>query len=401
MYAMLFTILLLTIGLSSPSFAKDSNRYTEKTLVANKQKYKPSFATDKTLINAWGVAIRPAGAGGHFWVLGKDKSFEYVGDVKASTDEKLKKLHQDDLKIVTLPVGGKENTATGVVFNQGKEFTITQQVKGAAPITAPAKFLFASDGGIISAWTERKKEDGTFDRAPDALSVIDESKDGAQFFGLAINKDNSRIYAADFGKNPGIKVYDGEFKKADIAFDQPFDDNKNGKVDAGEYAPFNVQALGDSIFVTYAKTQACPKEEIKKKTCAKGEIFAGEEDTSKPGQGRVAEFDENGKLVAVWNDGGKLSAPWGVANAPDDFGALSGKFLVANFGDGTIAAYDRTTREFVDVVRDAKGKPLAIDKIWGLVFGNGASLGDKDALYYTAGPDDEKDGRFGSIRVAD
>ena len=150
-----------------------------------------------------------------------------------------------------------------------------------------------------------------------------------------------------------IKVFDGKFQPLPIAFDTPFDDNKNGKVDPGEYAPFNVQALTTPegkhhIFVAYAKTQACNKEGLEKKECRKGELYAGEEDTSKPGQGRLAEFTEDGKLVAVWNDGGKLSAPWGMAYAPDHFGALSGKLLVGNFGSGNIAAFDPKTHEFVD-----------------------------------------------------
>ena len=152
------------------------------------------------------------------------------------------------------------------------------------------------------------------------------------------------------------------------------------------------------MFVTYAKTQTCPKAEIVKKTCQKGALFVGEEDTAKPGQGRVAEFTEGGALVAVWQDEGHLSAPWGMAIAPVDFGALSGDLLVGNFGDGSIAAFNPTTHAFVDVLRDAKGKPMKIEKIWGLLFGNGASLGDSNALYVASGPKDEKMGLFGSIR---
>ena len=315
-------------------------------------------------------------------------------------------MHTDNLKYVGIPVGGKDNVTTGVVFSGSNDhFIITQTVEGLEPITAPAKFLFASDGGIISAWTERKKADGSFDRAGEALTQIDGSKDGAQFFGLAISSNYDRLYAANFGAKPGIEVFDGKFQPVDVTFDLPFDDNHNGKVDAGEYAPFNVQAIktpaGENhIFVTYAKTQACPKAEIKKGTCKKGEIFPGEEDTSKPGYGRLAEFSEDGKLVQVWNDGGKLSAPWGLTYAPADFGALSGALLVANFGDGTIVGFDATTHEPIDVMRTPKGKPINIDKIWGLMFGNGESLGDKNALYYTAGPDDERDGLFGSLRVS-
>lgn len=381
------------------------NRFVQTNFIANKGKY-GARTIEPNMINAWGIAIRPKGAGGHFWVTAKDVSYEYVGDVKASKDKKLHELHSDALSKVTLPVGGDENVATGVLFNDSKEnFVITQQPVTGESITAPAKFLFASDGGIISAWTERKKEDGTFDRPLDALTVIDQSKEGAQFFGIAISNAYDKLYVADFGAKPAIKVFDGTFKPLDVTFDQPFDDNKNGVVDPGEYAPFNVQTLvtqaGHShVFVTYAKTQACPAEEVAKKTCDAGALFVGEEDTSKPGYGRVAEFNEDGTVIEVWKDGGKLSAPWGITYAPRDFGALSGTLLVGNFGDGTIAAYDPDSRAFVDVVRNEKGEPLKIDKIWGILFGNGESLGDSNALYFAAGPEDEADGLFGSLRLA-
>jgi uncharacterized protein (TIGR03118 family) len=403
------TLIALALMLCSGLFFHNAHAaqrgYEIHTLVANKKSFKAD-AVDKKLINAWGVAIRPAGAGGHFWVTGDDISFEYVGDVHASADPKMQKLHVDALKYVKLPVGGKGHFATGVVFVDSKtDFVITQEIEGLEPITAPSKFIFASDGGIISAWTERKKADGSFDRSGVANAVIDQSAEGAQFFGLAINNDYSRLYAADFGAKPGIKVFDGKFKPMDIRFDMPFDENKNGVVDAGEYAPFNIQALTSPngkthLYVAYAKTRACPKDEVAKGVCKAGELFAGEEDSEGAGFGRLAEFDEDGDLVAVWNDGGKLNAPWGLAYAPDNFGKLSGMLLVSNFGDGTIAAFDPKTRSFVDVMRGKGGEYLLIDKIWGLVFGNGVSLGDKDALYFAAGPNDETDGIFGSIRLA-
>jgi uncharacterized protein (TIGR03118 family) len=402
MNILLIALLILTASISARAEAvEDSNVYEQTNFVANNQKYKPTLEVDKKMVNAWGIAIRPAGAGGHFWVAASDMSIEYVGDVSASPDESLRNIHFDQLKYVKLPVGGRDNAATGVVFSDSKkDFIITQNIKGAEPITAPSKFLFSSDGGIISAWTERKNADGTFDRSPEAITVIDQSREGVQFFGIALSKDYDRLYAADFGEQPGIRVYDGKFQPIDVKFNMPFDDNKNGKVDPGEYAPFNIQAFNGHLFVTYAKTQECPKEEVEKKSCAAGALFVGEEDTSKAGQGRLAEFGEDGSLVAVWSDGGKLSAPWGLAFAPSDFGKLSNTLLVANFGDGTIAGYDVNSRAFVDFMRDKKGKPVVIDKIWGLVFGNGASLGDSDSLYFTAGPDDEKDGVFGRLRVA-
>ena len=102
--------------------------------------------------------------------------------------------------------------------------------------------------------------------------------------------------------------------------------------------------------------------------------------------------------MKVWKDGGKLSAPWGFAFAPESWGKFAGALLVSNLGDGTISAYNSKSTEFIDYIRDAKGNPIKNDKIWGILFGNGESLGDKDALYFAAGPEDETDGVFGSIR---
>lgn len=403
---MRFSSLVLSTILSFTAVsAYAAEGYVQQNFVANKKIYAPSLAVDRDFINAWGIAIRPAGAGGHFWVTAKDVSYEYVGDVSQSETPALRTIHQDDLKEIRLPVGGPDNFSTGVVFSDSKEhFVITQKIKGGEPITAPAKFLFSSDGGIISAWTERKKADGSFDRALVAENVIDQSAQGAQFFGLAISEDYDRLYAADFGAKPTIKVFEGDFKPSDVQFETPFDANQNGRVDPGEFAPFNIQSLtlpdgATHLFVTYAKTQPCPVAEIKQGTCKKGELFVGEEDTAKPGYGRLAEFTEDGELVAVWKDNGLLSAPWGLAVAPDNFGALSGMLIVGNFGDGTMVGFDPKTREAREVLRDAKGKPMVIDKLWGLLFGNGQSLGDADALYFAAGPKDEADGVFGSIRA--
>lgn len=404
---MKFALLTALLALPFTAFAQEeesTNRYTQQIFVANKSIYSPTFKYEPQFINAWGIAIRPAGAGGHFWITAKDISYEYIGDVRRSPDPKLHKLQQDELKVVKLPVGGADKFSTSTVFSGSKkDFVITQEVKGAEPITAPTKFFFSSDGGIISAWTERKKEDGSFDWPETANNVIDRSKEGAQYFGLALSHDYDTLYAVNFGVNPGIEVYGGDFKPRPLQFEQPFDGNKNGKVDPGEYAPFNIQQFTlptgqPRLFVTYAKTRACPAAEVQKKTCAQGELFPGEEDITAAGNGRLVEFTEQGEVINIWDDSGQLSAPWGMAIAPADFGELSGMLLVANFGSGTIAAYDMETHGFVDVLRDAKGKPVVIDKIWGLLFGNGVGLGDSNALYFTAGPKDETDGIFGALR---
>ena len=43
------------------------------------------------------------------------------------------------------------------------------------------------------------------------------------------------------------------------------------------------------------------------------------------------------------------------------------------------------------------GKPILIDGLWALQFGNGSAAGPATTLFFTAGPNDEADGLYGSI----
>ena len=374
--------------------AVQQTAYIQTNLAANKPEYGASLLFPE-MINAWGIAIRPAGAGGHFWVTASGISHEFVGDVTASADPVLRILHQDELKTVTIP-NGKTGNATGMVFNEAKQFVITQAISGKQAITAPAKFITATDTGIVSAWTEQKLADGSFDRSPAFTTVADFSGQGAQIFGVALSEKFDRLFLADFGMTPRIRVLDGSFKELPVAFANPFDENKNGKVDAGEFAPFNIQSLthpdgSKSLFVSYAKLMSAG-EELSLDASKEGE---------NPDMGKLVEFDYEGHVLAVWRDEKKLNAPWGLAFAPQYFGAFSGMLLVGNFGGrGRIAVFDPQTKSFVAFMRGQNGEAIGIPGLWGIIFGNGASLGDANALYFAAGPEDEKDGLFGTLRAA-
>jgi uncharacterized protein (TIGR03118 family) len=352
--------------------------FTQVNLVANKTGFGASIVEPR-LQNAWGIAIRPAGLGGHFWVTANTvrESIEYVGDVGGVP------LFQDDLKVV-----GTVGTPTGVVFNGGAQFVVTQ-AHAAGPIVAPAKFLFANDSGEISAWTERARAGGGFDRPSGSVVVVDGAAKGSAFFGIGLSPQGDRLYAADFGAAPALRVYDGTFREL-RSLRNPF--QRGPVLKPGDYAPFNVQSLGkpgaESVFVMYAKTQPDPNDP--------NAFYAAEEDAG-PGKGRLAEFAPDGRLIAVWRSRGKLNAPWGVALAPDDFGLFGGCLLVGNFGDGTIVAFHPRWKVAIDYLRDPRGQAIKIDGLWGLQFGNGASLGEANHLYFAAGPNGEADGLFGKL----
>ena len=109
-------------------------------------------------------------------------------------------------------------------------------------------------------------------------------------------------------------------------------------------------------------------------------------------------FDTSGHLLSRVILGNHLKAPWGVALAPAGFGPFSGALLVGGFGNGHIPAFDAMTGQFLGELSGEDGKPIVIDGLWAIIFGNGGNGGDRNALYFTAGPENETHGLFGSLR---
>jgi uncharacterized protein (TIGR03118 family) len=245
--------------------------------------------------------------------------------------------------------------------------------------SGPALFLFATESGKIFGYNPTV---GPAAPLGEAFLGVDRSASGAVYMGLAIAQtgSGSRLYAADF-HNGRIDVFDQSFMPVDTAggFVDP-------RLPAG-YAPFGIQTLAGRIFVSYAKQDAEALDEV-----------VGN------GLGLVDVFDTDGNLIARVGTHGQLNAPWGMAIAPAGFGALSGKLLVGNFGDGQIVAYSMTDDMLrfnpSGVLRDSARKPLRIDGLWGIAFGNGAQAGATNALYFAAGPAGESHGAFGRVTLA-
>ncbi len=387
--------LLGIAALLSANLAAQTNQYQQVNLVATSAAYNPQII-DPAITNAWGIAIRPAGLGGHFWVTanGNGSSNQFVGDVGG------RPLATDALAYMQVAGPGNQpvtGTPTGAVFNNSGQFKVTQNPTLGAnlnAITAPAKFLFATDNGVISGWTERVNAASPtgFDWPLVSTAVIDRSAQGSQFFGIGLSR-TGRLYDEYFGTDPALRVYDCQYNEL-TSFRYPV---ANGTGTApGDWVPFNVQVLEnagrESVWVAYAKSKADETDPTR--------IYPGEEATG-AGNGLIAEFSLDGQLIRSCDGRGLLNAPWGFAIAPSNFGAASNQLLVSNFGDGTIVGFDVNTCNAVDYLRLGNNEVLAIEGIWGLQFGNGASLGEANRLYFAAGPEDEKAGLFGYLSAAD
>lgn len=369
------------------------NSYKQTNLAATSASYNALF-TYPDMVDAWGLAIRPAGAGGHFWVTASSKSYEFVGDVNGEP------LEVDPALVdVTLPASGANpGAANGVVFNStGTGFRITQTLANGETFTAPAKFVFVSDNGVISAWAQRSNADGSLSYPTYANVILDEGAQNSAFFGLAISPTFDKLYAADFGNNPypRVRVFNDSFVEEPIdgRFANPF--VPEGSFKPGDYAPWAIHTITvngtPSVFVAYVNTQEDPDNP--------GQVLLATESTGR-GTSRLVEFTPDGDYVATWNDRGTLNGPWGVAFAPADFGPFSNHLIVTNFSDGTLVAFDPATKSAVEFLRDPSGNYVTISGIWGILFGNGVKLGDSNALYFAAGPADETEGLFGSLRLA-
>jgi len=333
--AWLTTIVAAAAVAAVPASAAQDNSYTVHALTSNIAG--ATVNTDPNLVNGWGLTAGPTTP---WWVSdnGTDKSTLYTADGTPQS------------RVVNVPGG-----PTGAVFWS---------------FAARAIFVFATEDGQILGWHPPSN---------DAFVLADGTSREASYKGLAISPTGDRFYATDF-HNQRVDVFDSStFSLVP----------NSGFVDPSipsDYAPFGIQTIGSRVFVTYAKK----------------ENMDAEDELHGQGLGFVDAYDLSGNLLARLAQHGQLNAPWGLAWAPDNFGRFSGDLLVGNFGDGQINAYEElASGQFVHrgELRTSAGKSLAIDGLWALQFGHGAtaSNGPTNTLFFTAGPNDESDGLFGSI----
>lgn len=341
-------VLLLAVpgGFARSVGAAGANAYVVTPLVSDGGV--PAPVVDPHLVNAWGLVAGPTSP---WWVAdnGVDLSTLYNATGAKRPLE------------VSVP-----GAPTGVVFNG---------VAGAFLVNgATSRFIFAEEGGRILGWASPAM--------PAAQVEVNNSASGAVYKGLAIADTSSgpRLYATDF-VNGRVDVFDAKW--APVTASGGFDDPALPSM----YGPFGIQTIGDRIFVTFAK-----------------QVPGSTDEAHGQGLGFVDAFDFDGNLVARVAQHGQLNAPWGLAWAPADFGRFGGDLLVGNFADGHINAYEEMANgrfAYRGALSVGDDQPIAIDGLWALEFGHGAPAnGPANTLFFTAGPNDEADGLFGTITAA-
>jgi uncharacterized protein (TIGR03118 family) len=323
---------------------------------------------DTRLVNAWGLV---ASATSPFWTCDAGTGLSTIYTVNAINTTPLGTPNATIQPTVPGAGGTPKGVCTGIVANIAPVTTPLT-----FPVTAPGKaavaagFIFVTADGVLSAWAGGADTTQAF--------VEMDNSNTAGYTGLAlVTTPVVQLYAANF-KAGTIDVFDAQFKPVTVTSGSFAD----AKIPGG-FAPFNIWNLGGKLYVAYAMQDA------NKKFSVPG-----------VGNGYVDVFDTTGKLLqslVVGGTGSVLNSPWGLAIAPATFGKFANDLLVGNFGDGLINAYDPSTGAFAGTLQDPSGYNIVISGLWALVFGNGGSGGDKDTLYFTAGPGGEKHGLLGSI----
>jgi uncharacterized protein (TIGR03118 family) len=307
--------------------------------------------TDSNLVNPWGMSFLPTSP---LWTSnnGTSTATLFSGAPPATPNA-----------IVPLVVNIPGGPPTGQVSNSTTDFVVSSALG-----SGPARFIFAGLGGSITAWNPAA--------APtDAIVVA--TTPGAAYTGLTMisTPNGPELLASDFAQGR-IDVFDSSFHK--LSTPNAF---RGVNIPRG-FSPFNVQALGNFVYVAYAKVNP-----------ANGRSVDGE------GLGFVTRFTTDGKHFRPIAARGELNAPWGMAIVPAGFGSLTGKLLVGNFGDGHIGVYEPNKRHFRGLLDGADGKPIQIERLWALLPGT-ATTGGTDAIWFSAGIDNETHGLVGTLKAA-
>lgn len=352
------------LSLSATLVAQPTQHYKVTNLVADTPGTAP--VTDSNLVNPWGMS---RSSGSPFWVSDNGAG---VATLYNGTGTPFPPA--SPLVVTILPAdndSGPKGTPTGQIFNGTSGFQL--------PNGKPAAFLFVTEDGTLQGWNGGN----TATIIPNtnthsasvykgmAIASIDDPDLGPTYY----------LYLADFRKGE-IVVYDSTFNRYPLRR-EAFEDER---IPRG-FAPFNIQNIGGNLYVAFAQQDD-----------------AKHDDVPGAGLGFVDVFSPRGKLLRRLEYGSWFNAPWGLAQAPSDFGEFSHNILVGQFGSGEILAFDPVTGRFKGRLYDNNipSMPIAIDGLWGLLFGSdAANSGLATTLFFAAGTDGEQHGRFGTITAVD
>lgn len=297
---------------------------------------------DTNLVNAWGIAISPAG---RIWISSTAKDRTTIYDGSGATQ----------IAAIKIPDAGTRTShgPTGAVFNNTTEFLIPSD-------NSLSKFIYANLDGTISAWSS----------GASAKIVANRAATGASYTGATLGRVGSAnyLYAANFAGGK-VDVFSSSWQYT-ISF--PFTDPTLPQ----GFSPYNIVNIGGDLYVTYAPVSGYSS-----------------------GNGYVNVFSPDGTFIKRFASAGPLNFPWGIAIAPAGFGLGQNMILIGNFGDGTISIFDQNGNYKGKL--PSNGSALSIDGLWAITTApSAAATLDQNVVYFSAGPSFGTHGLFGYVKLS-
>ncbi len=239
--------LFLALWVPSLTFAQ---HYKQTNLVSDVPTVPPT-TTDVNLKNAWGLS---RSTGSPWWVSDNGTGLSTLYNITGPTAT-LTATVNPRVVVIPPPNGSSSpSTPTGTVFNGSTDFALAPD--------KPARFIFVTEDGTISGWNPAVDPNN-------AILKVDNSPK-AVYKGVTTGdvKGVRYLYVANF-RGGEIEVYDTNFMRARFSDDT---DGDHGAVFSEEsfeddeipqgYAPFNVQNIGGSLFVAYAKQDSAQHDDV-------------------------------------------------------------------------------------------------------------------------------------------
>ena len=280
------------------------NAYSETLLVSDRASDN-AVITDPTLVNPWGVALT---ATSPLWVNKEETALSTLYRSSAGTPSVTQLF---SVATVPNPRGHRANP-TGAFLLPGT--------------TNPARFIFDSLSGQISAWTNVPV------LAPTDTSVVTEP--GAEFTGLAISADapgGPRFYAADNGTGV-VRMYDGAWQPVGAR-----DPNLPPKM-----TPYGIQVIRRPALRDVRAAGG-----LRERTAGRRRRLHTQRPTDQAARHRRA-----------------TARAVGSGARARGLGSFGGDLLVGNEDGGAINAFDSQTGHFEGTVSGANGAAIAHDGLW-------------------------------------
>lgn len=225
---------------------------------------------------------------------------------------------------------------TGITYNYSlASFVITD-----GPIREPSVIIVVTQDGYICGYNPvvrkfntvllaNNRDEGAVYTGCEMIRLTRQPQEPVDIAVVSSNISRNRrnevgslslLFVTDFF-NRRIDVYDGRMNRLN---NMPFVDEYSSDPIPDDYAPYNIVAIEQYLYVIYARQNPDDRQFV----------------VGGAGTGYISIFTFDGIFHERFYSKGVLNAPYDISLVPSSYGYPAGSLMVSNFGDGTINIFN-------------------------------------------------------------